>query len=182
MYQGRQISVTPSIVKPHMATIPELGDRGRGRGAARGRGRSGMGRGERGRGGVVRERSHSGTGGGYGSDGSYGGGRRGGWGSAGTGGMMGNRWSVGEAFVGNRVDLNCGPGGSVVGSRVMGGFAGPTNNPPPLFGGNYPGGQGSGGNYPVEMGSGSSAQDWGRETDRGRGGSGFTRGHRYQPY
>ena len=77
MYQGRQISVTPSIVKPHMATIPELGDRGRGRGATRGRGRSGMGRGERGRGGVVRERSHSGTGGGYGSDGSYGGGRGG---------------------------------------------------------------------------------------------------------
>jgi len=67
MYQGRVIQVTPSIVKPHMATIPVLRGRGKGKMSARGRGRGNA----RATAGTNRERSHSGNGGGYGSDGSY---------------------------------------------------------------------------------------------------------------
>ena len=181
-YQGNMIRVTPSIVKPHMATIPLL-NRGRGRGASRGRGRGrGVGPGREGGGGKMRTRDNSdrNRGGknssfgrnerssGYGSDGSYGGMRGGGGygnhgkdGYGGEGrGMMRNYSSYGRVmssdwFPGSRSDVSSGTFRS-----------GAINNPPPLFG------------------SSNSWEQFGQYQGSSGGGRGFmsTRYQRYQPY
>jgi len=152
MYQGRVIQVTPSIVKPHMATIPVLSSRGRGKMSARGRGRGNA------RATVApRERSHSGNGGGYGSDGSY------------VGGARGRLMGWGGSAPNNRLDYSGGFHPGVGSTTNMGGSVG---------GGGF-NGQFYGNSHTRFSDDGS--QYWGTDSVRG-GWQSYSGGNRYQPY
>jgi len=196
-YQGKTIMVTPSIVKAHMATIPDLRTRGRGRGRGRGACRGGGIESNRAAGGG-KISSHRGVRGNERragnmnrSDRGWGGNmhgatdfnnwdvRFGGYSSDGIGSYGGSRGGGHNSLGFGRNDCYSRGKQGLGGWSIRGGMSSvgfPSNNrssnnqkPIPLFSGNYE--RGSGGQY---LGTGT--------FNSGRGRGTFIRDHRYQPY